>query len=203
VARATWWTCEQVQRRESRAFGTYLSLPVEEYALLDPSLIERIDADSFRLAVPLGDIFADLGFGGGERGAFRLIPQIVIRVEIDADSRQVTFVGDEAGLGYAPLDERFDVQVCSQVPLASRVHVPKSTRVVYHGNHLIAHALYMCEKASTCASLEGLLKLPRPTLTLSSAFTGGGKVQTRARKRSNVHSALAVVGTLKYGIWAP
>ena len=85
-----------MQRWESRAFGAYLSLPVEEYALLDPSLIERIDAHSFRLAVPLGDIFADLGFGGGERGgggAFRLVPQMVIRVEIDADRRQVTSVG--------------------------------------------------------------------------------------------------------------
>jgi hypothetical protein len=65
-----------------------LDCQVEEYALLDPSLIQRIDAESFRLAVPLGDILVELGFGGG-RGAFQLVPQIVIRVEIDALSQQV------------------------------------------------------------------------------------------------------------------
>lgn len=183
MVRAKWWTCEEVQRWESRAFGAYLSLPVEEYALLDPSIIERIDADSFRLAVPLGDIFADLGFGSGERGTFRLVPQMVIRVEIDAESRQVTFVGDEAGLGYAPLDERFDLQVCSQAPLVSQAHVP------------IRPAMNI--------TVFVLLHRPFTSARKRAHVAGGGKVQTRARKRSNVHIALLFLHALKSGTWAP
>jgi hypothetical protein len=78
-----WFThmrCSSLQEPEDpdRAVHKYLSLPVEQYNLLDPRFITKDEDGSFVLRVPLQDV---LGID--------LKPQINITVDVDSEKGQV------------------------------------------------------------------------------------------------------------------
>ncbi len=101
----------------SRLLQEYLSLPVEEYSLLDPKWVVREEIDeeqpqidtntsnnytknSFRVIIPLQDM---LGVD--------ICPQVSIEARPDPLNSQVTLVGTKAVLGSPGLDERFNLKL--------------------------------------------------------------------------------------------
>ena len=88
------------QAASERLFCDYLSLPAEEYSLLDPSWVARQDDCTFRFTVPLGSVLAELSQGAPVPGGLlKLEPAITVRTELDRAKRTVTLRGSEATLG--------------------------------------------------------------------------------------------------------
>ena len=91
-------------------FCDYLSLPAEEYSLLDPSWVSRLDDCTFRFTVPLGTVLAELSQGAPVPGSLlKLEPAITVRTELDRAKRTVTLRGSDAtlGLGESSFEENF------------------------------------------------------------------------------------------------
>jgi Protein of unknown function (DUF1997) len=96
----------------SRLLQEYLSLPVEEYSLLDPKWVVREGEDdnlnfnnnrtnnSFRVSVPLKDM---LGVD--------ICPQVSIEARPDPLNSQVTLIGTKAVLGSPGLDDMFKLKL--------------------------------------------------------------------------------------------
>lgn len=85
----------------------YLSLPVDQYSLLDPTWVKREgngstgdSSNSFRLSIPLKDM---LGVD--------LMPELSIEAHPDPSRGQVTLVGSRAILGSPGLDEMFKLNL--------------------------------------------------------------------------------------------
>ena len=78
-------------------FHDYLALPAEEYSLLDPKWMARLDDCSFRLTVPVRDVVVELGPGAPWPDMLiRFEPAITVRTELDRAARTVTLRGGEA-----------------------------------------------------------------------------------------------------------
>ena len=88
------------QAASERLFCDYLSLPAEEYSLLDPSWVARVDDCTFRFTVPLGTVLAELSQGAPVPGGLlKLEPAITVRTELDRTKRTVVLRGSDATLG--------------------------------------------------------------------------------------------------------
>ena len=96
------------QAPSARLLNEYLSLPAEEYNLLDPQWVSRLDDTTFRFSVPLGAILSELMQGApAPADLARLVPAITVRTSLDAAAARVTLRGSEASLGHAETDESF------------------------------------------------------------------------------------------------
>lgn len=85
---------------DNKSLSQYLSLPVEQYSLLDPKWIYRTDEHHFLFRVPLQDLVG-----------VEMCPEIQIRVDIDPENGQVTLTGDRALLGAPDIDSSFKLNV--------------------------------------------------------------------------------------------
>jgi hypothetical protein len=90
------------QAASERLFCDYLALPAEEYSLLDPRWVSRIDDCTFRFTVPLGAVLSELSQSAPVPGGLlKLEPAITVRTELERDVRRVTLRGSDATLGLA------------------------------------------------------------------------------------------------------
>ncbi|KAK3242810.1 hypothetical protein CYMTET_47513 [Cymbomonas tetramitiformis] len=95
----------------------YFTLPVTQYAILDPTHIRRTpDERAFQLSLPIGAMVSEVaGYAStsadGASGWSDLLPQIVMRPAIDAVGRRVVITGEDPSLGIAALDQHFKLQV--------------------------------------------------------------------------------------------
>ena len=77
-------------------------MPAEEYSLLDPRWVARLDDCTFRFTVPLGAVLSELSQGAPVPGGLlKLEPAITVRTELDRTQRYVTLRGSDATLGLA------------------------------------------------------------------------------------------------------
>lgn len=87
-----------------RCLRSYLSLPLEEYALLDPRWIDRCpgsEANLFVLRVPLHELVMGLD----------LEPEVHIRVTSEPQNSRVHFLADRFSFGDPALDQDFNLNL--------------------------------------------------------------------------------------------
>ena len=99
------------QARAPGRLDAYLSLPAEQYSLLDPNWVTRLDDSTFRFSVPLGAVLEELmqGAAAAPAGLARMVPAITVRTRLDGAAQRVTLSGEEASLGTRELDEHFSL----------------------------------------------------------------------------------------------
>lgn len=87
-------------KNSSKSLQAYLSLPIEQYSVLDPRWITRGDDGKFHVQLPLFDIVG-----------VDLTPGVSVSVEVDAASQQVRFTADSFTLGDPKLDKEFTLSM--------------------------------------------------------------------------------------------
>lgn len=82
----------------------YITLPVDDYVLLDPSMVTRREDDTFSIRLPFKQITG-----------MDLHPVVILAVEPQQDAPAVRFVVQEIKLGQPELDSMFDVSVATEL----------------------------------------------------------------------------------------
>lgn len=101
-------TRDVAQPPAGRRLDAYLVLPPEEYNVLDPRWVTRLDEGAFRLSLPLGSMLQEL-YGGlpPPEALASLVPAITVRTRLDGAA--VVLSGEDASLGSAEADQLFNL----------------------------------------------------------------------------------------------
>jgi len=101
-------TRDVAQPPAGRRLDAYLVLPPEEYNVLDPRWVTRLDEGAFRLSLPLGAMLQEL-YGGlpPPEALASLVPAITVRTRLDGAA--VVLSGEDASLGSAEADQLFNL----------------------------------------------------------------------------------------------
>jgi hypothetical protein len=95
----------------SKSVQSYLALPIEQYSLLDPKLVAKDDKGRFHVNLPLYDLVG-----------IDLTPGVFVKVDVDAESAQVTFTAEEFTSGEPKLDQLFSIGMVAVLSSSQGAH---------------------------------------------------------------------------------
>ena len=101
----------RVPTERGNPLDSYLQLPPEEYALLDPRFVTRTSPETFTFAVPLQSTMRAETYSGPAVILRDLTPSIDFTTGVDVARRVVTLSGTGASLGQEDLDRRFELNL--------------------------------------------------------------------------------------------
>ena len=101
----------RVPTERGKPLDSYLQLPPEEYALLDPRFVTRTSPETFTFAVPLQSTMRAETYSGPAAILRDLTPSIDFTTGVDVARQVVTLSGTGASLGQEDLDRRFELNL--------------------------------------------------------------------------------------------
>ena len=101
----------RVPTERGKPLDSYLQLPPEEYALLDPRFVTRTSRETFTFAVPLQSTMRAETYSGPAVILRDLTPSIDFTTGVDVARQVVTLSGTGASLGQEDLDRRFELNL--------------------------------------------------------------------------------------------